>query len=345
MLVTNLIVSFLVCLIFCFLGVLASPYLGLLDMPQGRRQHDGPTPLVGGLALITTLLAVSRVRGLGLPFSRLELAAIISMALVGLVDDLLDLPARNKALLGLMISFLLAAGVMHRLPPGHPAFALLGFTVPPMAWLESGLLVLLFWCIPQGFNLIDGANGLATGFALVVVGSLWGAGMPHPMMAGALLACLSLNFPKARLFLGNCGSLSIGLILVIYAQKALLGSNPNSLLWIFAYPIIDVVMVITIRLIKGKPIYIGDRSHLHHQIRERWPSLAWLAMPLLLGISAMCGSEVYLTGPWVIVPNLGLVFLVAMSGLFTLMTLRAYRYESPQEIESMKEDLTNTEAK
>jgi UDP-GlcNAc:undecaprenyl-phosphate GlcNAc-1-phosphate transferase len=255
------------------------------------------------LALITALLAVSLVRGFGLQLSRLELVAIICMAFVGLVDDLLDLRARNKAAFGLIVSFLLAAGVMHQLPHGHPAFMLLGLTVPPLPWLESGLLVLLFWCIPQGFNLIDGANGLATGFALVVVGSLWCAGFPHPLMTGGLLACMSLNFPKARLFLGDCGSLSIGLMLVIYAQKALLWSNPNSLLWIFAYPIIDVVMVIIIRLIKRKQIYIGDRSHLHHQIQERWPSFAWLAVPILLGIAAMCGSEAYLTGPWVIVPR------------------------------------------
>lgn len=327
-----ILVTFVVCLCLGFIGIRVAPALGLLDIPGGRRQHERPVPLVGGLALILSLLAVAAFRGFNLPLSSLELGAIICMALLGLVDDRLDLRARYKAGMGLIVAFVLAAGTMHHLGP-HPApFTLLGLTVAPVPWLLFILLVLLFWCIPHSFNLIDGANGLATGFALVVLGSLWAAGVQHPMVLGALLACLVLNWPKARLFLGDCGSLSIGLVLVIYGQKAFLLSHPNHLMWLFAYPITDVVMVICIRLLIGAPVYQGDRSHMHYQIKDRWPALSGLAVPGLLSLSALCGSEIYLAGRWVVAPWVGLILLVSLSAGFAFLTVKSSRESSARAL-------------
>src|SRR5208283_4087637 len=117
---------------------------------------ETPVPKVGGLALISSLLIVSLFRGFSLPFTRPELACILCMTVVGFVDDRLDLRARHKAAVGLVVAMVLAGGLTYRLGPHLTAFRLLGFAVPHAAWLAFGLLVLLFWCIPQAFNLIDG---------------------------------------------------------------------------------------------------------------------------------------------------------------------------------------------
>jgi UDP-GlcNAc:undecaprenyl-phosphate GlcNAc-1-phosphate transferase len=302
-------------------GIHIAPSLGLLDIPGGRRQHTGHIPRVGGLALCAAVLLLSLFPLFRLPLTPLELCAVASMAILGFMDDRLELRARWKAILGLTVALVLAGATLHHLPFPVPSLNLLGFAVPGHPWVAFGLLAVMFWCLPHAFNLIDGANGLATGFGLVVLCSLWAKGSPHPVAVGGLLACLALNWPKAKLFLGDCGSLSIGLLLVIFAQKALLMPEPNHIMWLFAYPTVDVLTVTAIRIFSKKPIMQGDRNHLHYQIADRWPALAPTAVPLLLAISAMCGSEVYLPAPWVAVPYLGLFALLGLAAFFTVTSV------------------------
>lgn len=300
-------------------GLVASrlaPHLGLMDIPGGRRQHKGPIPRVGGLALMTSLLLVIAIlRPVG-SYTKLELAVVALIATLGFLDDRLDLRARWKAALGLAIAITLAAGAVYRLLPSLGHYHILGIPFPPYPWVAFLLLVALFWCIPHGFNLIDGANGLATGYALVVFFSLWGTGFSHPFIVGGLLAILLLNWPKARLFLGDCGSLSIGLLLAISAQKALAMPDPNRLMWLFAYPIIDVTTVVLIRKRNGNPISIGDRNHLHYQMIDRWPGLKPFAVPILLGLAALCASKIYVAGWWNGLPVAGLLGLLSLSAYF-----------------------------
>lgn len=310
------IIAFALCLALGLVGIRVAPFLGLLDIPGGRRQHNGLVPKVGGLALVISLLLLSLRHDYRLPFTPLELTIVASMAILGFLDDRIELRARWKAILGLLFAVILAAGATHSLAHNLVPYTVLGVLLPPAPWIAFILLLLLFWCIPQAFNLIDGSNGLATGYGLVVLGSLWGSGSHHPALVGALLACLLLNWPKARLFLGDCGSLSIGLMLVIFAQKSLAMPHPNHMMWLFAYPVVDVLTVVVIRKFNHQPISVGDRSHLHYQITDRWPEKASLSVPVLLCIAAMCGSEVYLTGTWRFVPFLGLTLLLAMSAFF-----------------------------
>ncbi|NTV74981.1 MAG: undecaprenyl/decaprenyl-phosphate alpha-N-acetylglucosaminyl 1-phosphate transferase [Holophaga sp.] len=310
------IIAFALCLILGLVGIRIAPHLGLLDIPGGRRQHHGLIPKVGGLALITSLIILSFRHDYRLPFTPLETSAVAAMSILGFLDDRIELRARWKAALGLLLAVVLATGATHHLAPSLVPYQVLGFTVPPIPWLAFSLLVLLFWCIPQALNLIDGSNGLATGFALVVLGSLWGMGSKHPALAGALMACLVLNWPKARLFLGDCGSLSIGLILAIFAQKSMAMPHPHHMMWLFAYPIIDVLTVVIIRTVTHQPVSVGDRNHLHYQIIDRWPRLSAFSVPILLCIAAMCGSEIYLGRSSMLVPYTGLSLLLCISFFF-----------------------------
>jgi len=314
------LLAFGVCLVAGLVWIRLAPMLGLLDVPGGRRQHLHIVPKVGGLALVTTVLLLARLPGLQVRTTPLESGAILAMAAIGVSDDRFDLRPRYKAGLGFILALALGLAGTNRLFPGLAPFPLLGLTIPPIPWVVFMLLGFMYLCIPQALNLIDGANGLATGFALVVIGCLWAAGDPHPFLVGALLACLALNWPKARLFLGDCGSLAIGLMLVVYAQKAFLLPNPNHLLWLFAYPAIDVITVTIIRKIHRRPIFEGDRAHLHFQLRDRWPGHARLVVPALLLAAFMCGSEVFTTGAWRALPYLGLTSLLALAGWFILAT-------------------------
>ena len=315
--------AFLTCLTVCLILIRLAPTVGLLDFPGGRRQHLDVVPKVGGLALIATLLLGVLLRRIHVHTSPLESSAILSLAILGVIDDRFDLRARYKAGLGFILALGLALATTYRLFPGLSPVHLFGLIIPPIPSLVFALLVFMYLCIPQALNLIDGANGLATGFSLVVTGCLWAAGDPHPFLAGVLLACMVLNWPKARLFLGDCGSLSIGMMLVIFAQKKFLLPNPNHLLWLFAYPAVDVITVTLIRLFTNRPIFEGDRNHLHFQLGDRWPRHSRLVVPVLLALAAICGSEIFVHGHFRIIPYMGLVSLGALSSWLVAVTVMA----------------------
>ena len=309
---------------FAWGGIALAPSLGLLDhpdLPEGRKQHGRPVARVGGIALICALALRAVLGGSALPFSRLEWGAILAMGTIGLLDDRLDLPARWKGGLGLLIALALAFHGAARIVLPHPAFELAGVEIPATFAAVLPLLFLMFWGLPQACNLIDGADGLATGFAMIVLASLWIAGFPHPFLMGALAACLLLNWPRARLFLGDCGSLALGLLLVILAKAQIAGLGPNHILWLFAYPIVDVLMVVLIRLAQGRSVITGDRSHLHFQIRDRWPAMEGWCVPGLWALAALCASELYLNGPWRVFPWAGLAVLSAVAGRVAILSV------------------------
>lgn len=313
--------GFAICLPLAILAIGIAPALGLLDIPKGRHLHARPVAKVGGLALIGTLLVRMLLNGIKPHMGTLELAAILVMAILGLLDDLFDLPAHRKAAIGAAVAAILAYCGARQLASAGVDLSLLGMSIGTDAVVLFVLLFLMYLALPNAFNLIDGANGLAMGFGLIVIGSLWLAGYPHQELAGALFATLILNWPKPRLFLGDCGSLSLGLLLVIMVMSGVGWRDPNMVLWIFAYPIIDVTMVVLIRFSQGRRLTQGDRSHMHHQIRDRWPALARWKAPWLWLLAAMCASASYLQGPWRVVPLLGLGLLLAHAISFVVMSV------------------------
>lgn len=309
----SVICGFLPCFGFALFLIRLAPRLGLLDIPRGRRQHLHPVPMVGGLALILSLALGHFEPFCQLPLAVPEQLAVLAMALLGLLDDRFELRARWKALVSLGLALLLAYSTSRQLAHlTHPLY-FLGLSLAPTSWAVLPMLVAMYWALPQSFNLIDGANGLAMGFGLVVLASLWAAGYPHAFFVGALLGCLTLNWPRARLFLGDCGSLSLGLLLTILVKGACLEQHPSHIILLFAYPTADVSMVVLVRLLQGRSLGIGDRNHLHHQIKDRWPGLKMWIAPLLLSLAALCASGGYLGGDWLYVPVIGVVLLALVA--------------------------------
>jgi UDP-GlcNAc:undecaprenyl-phosphate GlcNAc-1-phosphate transferase len=159
--------------------------------------------------------------------------------------------------------------------PNHPII-----TVP--------LLMCWFWAVPQAYNLIDGINGLSLGFAALLLSVLgWNLGLRAPLLWGVLASVFLLNFPKARHFLGDCGALMMGTLFAILGVQAFALTNPDLLLWVFAYPIVDVSLVVGIRRWKGLPLGNADRSHLHHWMMDHLRGRSFLATPILLVLAAL----------------------------------------------------------
>jgi UDP-GlcNAc:undecaprenyl-phosphate GlcNAc-1-phosphate transferase len=276
----------------------------VLDYPGEHKRHRAPMPLLGGVAIFLTLLGVIGGHLLALPILRRQefvrqlfsevlamfdtlglvmptlwmiLAGSLVVLVTGLVDDLSGprFPAWGK-LVGQTIAaaLVVAAGVRISLFGAHP-------------WLAA--LVTLLWIvtITNAFNLLDNMDGLATGVALICSLLLWFIvtslgeffiGLFLSALIGALAGFLAHNFPPARLFLGDAGSLligyTIGVITVLASYVAPQEKIRNE--WfgpfmpviLLGLPLYDMVSVIWIRWREGRPIYRGDRSHLSHRLVE-----------------------------------------------------------------------------
>lgn len=263
---------------------------GLVDRPDGHRKlHTHAIPLGGGLAVFlatTTVLAplflvpnawIAALKP-GDPRDRLTLllaAAVI--VLLGLVDDRLQLRGRQKLLGQLIaITILVSSGLVIE------SFALFGYKI------DLGLLALpftYFWLLGaiNSVNLLDGIDGLATMLGILLVGTFAGlaaltgrleVALVAVAFAGALVGFFRYNFPPASVFLGDAGSMLIGLVVGTLAiQGSLKGPGTVLLaapLAVWTIPIFDSAAAILRRRLTGRSIYTTDRAHIHHRLLDRF---------------------------------------------------------------------------
>lgn len=282
---------------------------GWLDVPEdNRRVHAVPIPRLGGVAIFLSVITCLSV----LPFLdnlvtqslrenyRSIIAVLVSSSLVflfGVYDDLVGTKAKWK---------FLAQGIA-----GVVLYSLGGrieaVTIPFAGSVEIpailSLIFTLIWVIgiSNAFNLIDGLDGLAAGaglFAsLVMLTVSFMLGNPYVtaislVMSGALIGFLRYNFNPASIFLGDSGSLFIGFTLAALsltgAQKASTAVAVAIPLMAFGLPVIDTGFSIVRRLIGGKPLFEGDREHIHHKLLERGWSQRRVAF-VLYGVCALFG--------------------------------------------------------
>ncbi|PWU02353.1 MAG: hypothetical protein C5B51_20895 [Terriglobia bacterium] len=258
--------------------------LGLVDQPdQKRKLHRHPVPRVGGIAILLSYLLPFGAIACGLvrvdpallrgPNWLGVLCAALLMFGTGLLDDLLQLRPWQK--LG---GQLLAAGVAYAsgvyIPGihGHPLDSWLSFTLS-VAWLVG---------CTNAFNLIDGMDGLATGVGLFATITMLIAGLTERdlglvivtvPLAGCLLGFLRYNFNPASIFLGDCGSLSIGFFLgccgALWSQKSATLLGMTAPLMALTIPLLEVLLSIARRFLRRQPIFTADRRHIHHLLLDR----------------------------------------------------------------------------
>lgn len=299
--------------------------LGFLDVPGGRKRHSGVIPRVGGFAL-AGVLALGAAQGwltnfLGWP----GWVGLFVIFVLGILDDRFSLRARWKALAGLAIAVALAWGQAPAMAAEPTALTLFQFSVPRDPLVLGVLLALLYWVMPQAYNLIDGADGLALGCSIIVLAAIAIGGAPQPLLLGALLGVLTLNWPRAKCFLGDGGSLLLGLLLALLAVRTFGSTRPDAILWLFAYPLADVFMVVVIRLATGQPLGQGDRNHLHHHWKRILGRYSRLRVPILWSQVALCSLGALVEGTWNLIPAVGLVALVAQVVGFSMKAIRFSR--------------------
>ncbi|NNM31433.1 MAG: hypothetical protein HKO53_00110 [Gemmatimonadetes bacterium] len=259
------------------------------------RWHREATPAVGGIGifaascagLIVALVLLGAAPGVGGGPERALVGVIAGgflMFCAGVWDDARDLAPSTKLVTQLLASALVVSGGAYLL---HTGVFLVDVLVS-MAWLVA---------LTNALNLLDNMNGLAAGVAAIAAGYLgvihaWDGSWTHAAfafsLAGASLGFLIHNYPKAGIFMGDGGSLFLGLSLAALAFPAQGVASPGLLpalaipVLVLAVPILDTLLVTASRLAEGRPLSQGGRDHTSHRLvavgiaERRAVRLLWL---------------------------------------------------------------------
>lgn len=311
---------------------------GLLDESQDeRRTHKKSVPRLGGIAIFFSVLIALSV----LPFVHNSLTRSLGMArwrfvvilvpaafvfLFGVFDDLRGSKAPVKFLVqGLAGALLYTLGGRIEVL----SIPFVGSIELPMA---IGIALTILWTvgITNAFNLIDGMDGLAAGAGLFASFVMVIVSLPlyNPVvtvmalaLAGALIGFLRYNFNPASIFLGDSGALFMGFMLAALSvqgtQKASTVVAIMIPLLAFGVPMVDTGFTIVRRFISGKPLFQGDREHIHHMLLARGWSQRRVAFVLygvcaLFGLMAMLfvGESARTTGLMLFVIGVAVIFAV-----------------------------------
>ncbi|QIF04500.1 MraY family glycosyltransferase [Roseimicrobium sp. ORNL1] len=277
-----------------------------VDAPdQNRKLHEKPISRLGGLGIFVTLSAGFLIMELRFPdFLERWAPVVISnciMFAIGFADDLRPLGARLK-----LVGQLGTATILYSLgvsidelsnPFGEGHF--------PLGWWSLPVTLLWFIAVPNIVNLIDGMDGLATGFGLFLCITLafvgHYSGKPEVVtvsmiMGGALAGFLIFNFPPARIFLGDGGAYLLGFFIAsVTVFTSSKGSVIASLLVVIValgVPILDTLFAIIRRALMGVPLFRADAEHIHHRLillgfSKARALIAIYAVCLVLGVVGM----------------------------------------------------------
>jgi UDP-GlcNAc:undecaprenyl-phosphate/decaprenyl-phosphate GlcNAc-1-phosphate transferase len=265
----------------------AARRLNAIDEPRERSLHDAPKPKLGGLAILCGVLVAGILFLPWAPPIRAILGGAAVIAVVGVLDDVFDLPAGAK-LVGqfgaAMIPVFSGVWVNDFTLPFVGGVQLDQVLFPDVALLGSVklghvLTVLAFVAVMNVINFIDGVDGLAAGVCVISAATFAvialsldrpGAGVLAAATAGASLGFLRHGFPPASSFMGDTGSNLLGYLLATVAVLGALKTNAVVALFfpliVLAVPILDGGFVIAKRLKYRRPVYAADREHFHHRM-------------------------------------------------------------------------------
>ncbi len=254
---------------------------GAVDQPSERKAHQRSLPSWGGLAIIVGFLVAALAAGAAhqMPlrsFLGILIGALL-VALVGLVDDRKELPAKLKLALQIVsVTPLLLAGVTIEMI-SHPFARHQAVTLAP--WLSG--LVTVAWVVgvTNAINLIDGLDGLAAGVAaiscvaLAFIALLWGqlgVAILCAALAGAAVGFLPWNWHPAAIFMGDTGAYFLGYVIAaVTIQGAFKMAAAIAIfvpLLVLAVPLLDTLLSPLRRLLRGRAAFAPDRDHLHHRL-------------------------------------------------------------------------------
>lgn len=268
----------------------------LFDVPDYRKVHKRITSRLGGVAFFPVILfslgltsaAAYAAKGafVGADLSHqlvLSMCSLILLFLVGIADDLIGVGYRKKFIVQICCGIMLICSGLWI----NNLYGFCGIHSIPL-WMGAPITIFIVVFIINSINLIDGIDGLASGLssitmaffgALLLYQGKWAFAIFAFASLGSLLPFFYYNVigaskKKHKIFMGDTGSLTIGMIISILAVKLTMCDDtsivkiPNTIVVVFSaliVPLLDVVRVVLHRFKSGKPLFKPDTNHIHHK--------------------------------------------------------------------------------
>ncbi len=293
--------------------------MNYFDHPRNTKIHAHPTPLLGGVGIYFAFM-VGLLTSANLTSDPRLWSIIVGSTLlliVGLIDDKMGMMPEIK----LLAQILAAIAVVKS-----------GVRIEFLNNYYLNTIITYLWIvgITNSFNLLDNMNGLSSGIAAISASffgiMMWNGNQAEMAilsfaLAGACFGFLNHNFPKARIFMGDAGSLVIGFIL---SSIAVLGSWSTRFLTtslalpiiILAYPIFDTTLVTIMRILEGRSVFQGGKDHSSHRLallglKRKGAVITIYLLCILLGIAALFVQKIALK-PAIILVAIVACFMVGL---------------------------------
>lgn len=320
LLVSALLTSFVLTNMFIPSIIKVAKIKHLFDTPGARKSHVGVIPTLGGVGIfggfmISLCLFAKFYPGNGM---RYILAALCFMFMIGVKDDIVELVPTKKFIGQLFAACIIVILGDIRLTSLYGLFGISYIDYIPSVLLTITTIIFII----NAFNIIDGINLLAGSVCILMAVTFGGwffyygffdYAILATAMSGAVLAFLKYNYTPARIFMGDSGSLSIGLLAAVMAIQFIekneivlmsgkssgiqIVSSPAMAIAILIIPIFDTFRAFVLRIINKKSPFHADRNHIHHRLIDLGLSHV-SATFVLIGVNIIFIASTYLLQSW-----------------------------------------------
>lgn len=323
---------------------------GLIDHPAGRKAHEAPTVLVGGLAIFLSWILVLYLTDLLSGQSQSLWIALLVTVGIGLADDAHEIGYRSKFFAQLVASLVIVSGTTVHVMYLGDIFAVGDLRLGKWSYLITAIAII---GLMNAINMIDGLDGLAgtqaflslSAFSLVAMraGEVQLA-FEMLFLAGAVAGFLIFNLRspllnRALVFLGDTGGMLLGLLLAWFSIR--LGGaetaplRPITAVWILAVPLLDMGAVMLLRLKQRKSPFQPDRQHLHYVLIDAGFTVGQVVF-MMGALSMTCAvlallCEAY-SVPEFIMFGVFIVLLLAYGNLIANPELIGLRRQAAEEV-------------
>jgi len=310
---------------FTFLGIYFfmkfASRLGLIDIPNDRSMHQKKIARGAGIVFILSPILLLSLFNIHYVIMHYYIyLAILIVLVVGIWDDIKNVSPKIKFLFLFFATLILYVNDFAIYSIG----TYFGYEIVLPGWLVLPFTFVALAGYTNALNLMDGLDGLAALLSLVMLITFLIVGLEHHDKLLILLsssyiisvtAFLIFNWYPAKVFMGDSGSLSLGIIIVILALQSLQYFKPVSLLFIIALPILDTFIVMTRRIQRHQSPFIADKNHLHHLLFNVKGDIRYTVIMLIMMqiVFSIIGYQVKQSDDLISLILFGLLFFIYLN--------------------------------
>ncbi len=335
MLFIVLISIFFITLIGIYFFMKYAGKLGFTDIPNKRSMHKNNIVSGAGIVFVLTPILLLLIFHMEHIFKYYYVyAAILVVLTVGILDDIKNISPKIKFMFIFFATVLLYINDYAIFSVG----TYLGIEITLYTWVAFLFTFFALAGYTNALNLMDGLDGLAASISIVILATFFTIGWQHndellillsSSFIISLMAFLVFNWNPAKVFMGDSGSLTLGIVIVILTIQSVQYITPASVLFIIAIPLLDTFIVMTRRFQRGGSLFKADKNHMHHLLYSVKKDIKYtvIILTMMQIVFSIIGYQVSQSNDLISLILFGLLFIIYLN-LFDQRLVRRNRKEN-----------------